>query len=294
MALQAARRRRRFDPVFLREALGLQGALGHVMVAVALLILVINGVDVVTMVQAHDSAPVTTLAFSELTAGLAAILLLPIVMRGVLVIARARLWLALRLLALCGWGLAFALVHIPLFRLARGLAHALVGAAYVPGRPGPLIYEIAKDFWAYALIVAGMFAAPPLRRILLGEAPDPAPAATATDDAPLFDITDGRRTVRAAVSDIRAAASAGNYVEFHLADGRKPLMRATLASVEQRLASRGLVRVHRSWIVNPAQVTAIEALASGDFRLTLSGGEIAPGSRRYGAAIRANICSALA
>lgn len=263
-----------------------RGVLGQIVLAVALLILVINGLDIVTMMQAHVKGPLASLALSELTSSVTAIVLLPVLIAEVRYIARANLSLALRLSGLAAAGLAFAAVHITSFEVLRALLHALLGARYVPGHPGPLVLEVAKDFWVYAILVAGLYAAPPLRRALLSdpgaiEYPSPAPGHTPA----LFDIPDGRRTLRVAVGDIRAAASAGNYVEFHLADGQKPLMRATLASVEKQLAAHGLVRVHRSWIVHPAHVRGIEALATGDFRLTLDGGEIAPGSRRYGAAI---------
>jgi DNA-binding LytR/AlgR family response regulator len=80
-----------------------------------------------------------------------------------------------------------------------------------------------------------------------------------------------------------------------LADGRCPLLRATLSSLEPQLACRELVRVHRSWIVNPRHVTAIETLPSGDRRLTLAGGRTAPASRRYLEAINRVVgaCEAL-
>ena len=80
--------------------------------------------------------------------------------------------------------------------------------------------------------------------------------------------------------------AAGNYVEvFRI--GEKPLMlRATLAEVEARLAASGLARVHRSWLIALAQVQAITASGSGDFRARLRGGIEAPVSRRYKDAIQ--------
>lgn len=87
--------------------------------------------------------------------------------------------------------------------------------------------------------------------------------------------------MRVRTSDIVAVVSAGNYAEFRLLDGRRPLLRTTLAILEAQLSHRGLLRVHRSWIVNPDQVRSIRSLPSGDARLTLADGEVAPASRRY-------------
>jgi hypothetical protein len=78
-----------------------------------------------------------------------------------------------------------------------------------------------------------------------------------------------------------AARSAGNYVEVHLVDGRKPMLRGTLASVETALKPHGFVRTHRSWLVNPLRVRELTAEGSGDFRVGLDGGAEAPVSRRF-------------
>ena len=103
----------------------------------------------------------------------------------------------------------------------------------------------------------------------------------------MFEIRDGARTLRQPVGEILAATSAGNYVEFVLADGRRPLMRATLRAVEASLAPSGFIRTHRSWLVNRASVRLIEAEGSGDFRLELEGGAAAPLSRRFPGALAA-------
>ena len=99
-----------------------------------------------------------------------------------------------------------------------------------------------------------------------------------------FDIRDGARIIRAPLGDILAVSSAGNYVEFLLADGRRPLMRATLAAVEAELSRFGFVRVHRSWLVNAERVTGLQPDGSGDWTVEL-GAVNAPLSRRYPAAL---------
>ena len=95
-----------------------------------------------------------------------------------------------------------------------------------------------------------------------------------------FDIRDGARIIRTPLSEIVAVSSAGNYVEFWLADGRRPLMRATLAAVEVELERFGFVRAHRSWLVNSGRVTGLRPEGSGDWTVELGAVE-APLSRRY-------------
>jgi len=113
-------------------------------------------------------------------------------------------------------------------------------------------------------------------------APTPGPTA---DGPATFDIRDGGAMIRAPVGEILAARAAGNYVEFVLADGRRPLMRASMAGVEAALAAHGFLRTHRSWLVNATRVRALVPAGSGDFRLDLDGGVSAPLSRRYPAAL---------
>ena len=81
-----------------------------------------------------------------------------------------------------------------------------------------------------------------------------------------------------------AVASAGNYVEFVLRDGRRLLMRSALSAVEEDLSARGFVRTHRSWLVNGALVTALTPEGSGDYTVALPDLEV-PLSRRYKAAL---------
>ncbi len=88
------------------------------------------------------------------------------------------------------------------------------------------------------------------------------------------------------IDDILAVRSAGNYVEFLLADGRAPLMRATLAGVEAQLRPHGVARTHRSWLVNTGRIEEIEPARSGDYRLSLKGGIEAPLSRRFRPALK--------
>lgn len=164
--------------------------------------------------------------------------------------------------------LAFSAFHVAGFVTLRQWAYDLIGAG--PYEFGDrFIYELRKDFISYSTYVATFWLIGYLRR---------------RRDEPVrpvsFDIRDGARIIRTPLSDILAVSSAGNYVEFWLADGRRPLMRATLAAIEVELERFGFVRAHRSWLVNAARVTALEPDGSGDWTVEL-GVVRAPVSRRF-------------
>lgn len=134
-------------------------------------------------------------------------------------------------------------------------------------------YEFRKDMLSYGMATVIFWVA--LRRGAHRSAEPPAPAAPAT-----FDIHDGARMIRVAVSEILAVRSAGNYAEFMLADGRRPLTRSSLNAVLESLAPHGFVRSHKSWLVNPARVTGLKPEGSGDFTVELGEFEV-PLSRRF-------------
>lgn len=167
-------------------------------------------------------------------------------------------------------GIAFSAGHVALFDLIRVIAYAAVGRHY---EIGPfllqLYYELPKDLLGYALFI-GLFS---LFDHLLrqpGEVPQ----------VSTFDIRDGAKLTRVPLNEILAVSSAGNYVEFLLADGRRLLMRAPLRSVESELSPRGFVRTHRSWLVNGGKVTTLKPDGSGDYTVEL-GKQIVPLSRRF-------------
>ncbi|MFV3130217.1 LytTR family DNA-binding domain-containing protein [Niveispirillum sp. KHB5.9] len=177
----------------------------------------------------------------------------------------------------------FSALHTLGMALVRNSTSALLDLNYHFHVTAPvLIYEGRKDMMTY-LVICGVF-------LLFGHgrpAAKPIPAAMPPDAAPpptapvLFDIRDGARLLRVAVAEIMAVRSAGNYVEFLLADGRRPLMRATLTQVADELSPHGMLRTHRSWLVNGAHVRGLEPEGSGDYALTLADGSTAPLSRRF-------------
>jgi hypothetical protein len=175
--------------------------------------------------------------------------------------------------------LVYTGVHVPGMTLLRVLAFEALGHRY-RWTLQELPYEYRKDVLTY-VVTAGIIWA--LTRP--GPAPAPASAETGPGKPITFDIRDGASILRVPVHDILAAQAAGNYVEFALEDGRRPLMRTSLALIETALAPHGLVRTHRSWLVNAERVRALSAVGSGDFRVDLGAGFTAPLSRRYPAAL---------
>ena len=57
-------------------------------------------------------------------------------------------------------------------------------------------------------------------------------------------------------------------------------MRSALMTIESELAPHGFLRVHRSWLVNPSQMTALKPDGSGDYTVELGQLEV-PLSRRF-------------
>ena len=173
----------------------------------------------------------------------------------------------------------FSVLHVALMTLLREAAFALQGHRY-QWALGEFVYEFRKDLISYILLTTLFWV---LARPGAKPAPTPPPDMAAGPST--FDIRDGASILRARLDDVLAVRAAGNYVEFLLADGRRPLMRASMAAIETALAPHGFVRTHRSWLVNAARVRALTAAGSGDFRLDLGCGLTAPLSRRYPAAL---------
>lgn len=230
--------------------------------------------------QHHDRphAPIWLFCTWEYSSGAVTLLLLPLVARVMRMAGGPgdrgwALFLAIHAVAV----VAYSLLHVTGFVLARKAVYLAAGhAPYTFGGFGEWLYEFRKDALSYALM-GGVFAFSWIveRRDRIGPQAAP-PSFPAT-----FDIRDGARVIRTPMAEILAVVSAGNYVEFRLADGRTPLMRATLAAIDAELAPHGFVRTHRSWLVNRAAVREIAPTGTGDARLLLGGGLEAPLSRRY-------------
>ena len=176
----------------------------------------------------------------------------------------------------------YSVLHVSGFVALRKLAYlAFMDGPYRFGSLSTEFpYEFRKDMLAYGL--ASIIYYLSLRR----SAREAAAQVQTTSFTASFDIRDGARLVRVPVSEILAVRSAGNYAEFLLADGRRPLMRSSLSALESEMAEHGFVRTHRSWLVNPARMTGLRPEGSGDYAVELGAVE-APLSRRFPQALTA-------
>lgn len=233
-------------------------------------------VNIFTVLQDEPELSVRAAVGSEVSSGLSGIALIwmPWFLVRLAPLDDRRWW---RTLAVHGPALLlFSLLHVTGFILLRQWFWSLAGATY---DFGPFLdrfpYELRKDALSYVGVTVGIWVA---RRLAFQA------AATQPDHPATFDIRDGAKVIRVPIADILAVASAGNYVEVHLADGRKPLMRSSLSAVEARLAPFGFVRTHRSWLVSAARVTGLTPAGSGDYTVALGSLE-APLSRRFPAAL---------
>lgn len=87
-----------------------------------------------------------------------------------------------------------------------------------------------------------------------------------------------------AVPGLRFVRAADNYVELHFASAMQ-MQRETLNRTERRLARHGFVRVHRSILVHPRHVAAVESGGRTPV-LVLDDGARLPTGERYRAALR--------
>lgn len=173
--------------------------------------------------------------------------------------------------------LAFSALHVGGMILLRKLGYWAAGAgAYSFGvSGGNLLYELRKDVLVYLLLAALFWLFELWRR------PQSQTAAVARASMPGFWLRDGAINLRLDPADIVAVVSAGNYVEYCLASGKRHLIRATLQAEEERLRSFGFSRIHRTRLVNAARVRRIIGRPSGDFEVEMDTGERFAGSRRY-------------
>lgn len=252
-------------------------ALRRAWLAIAALMIGVDAVNVASTLQDHARAgrplelwePVVW----EYTSGFCAIVIAPMIFAAVrLAPPEGRRWPRFVLVHALA-SLAYSVLHVVGMFALRAAIYSMLGQRYGDGLDS-FPYEYRKDLITYAIMAAAFWLA---LRLLQPQAAHPAAAgAPAT-----FDIRDGTRLIRVPVAEIVSIVSAGNYVEIVLADGRKPLMRATLSSLQSRLEPHGLVRTHRSWLVNTARVAGLQAEGSGDFTVELEGGLKAPLSRRF-------------
>ena len=82
------------------------------------------------------------------------------------------------------------------------------------------------------------------------------------------------------VADIVAVEAEGNYVMLHHKSSGH-LLRESISTVEEKLNSRGFIRIHRSVLVNAAEVEELRRLSTGEHLLRLRNGKEYTVTRTY-------------
>jgi len=225
----------------------------------------------------------------NLTSGTVVVALLPIVRRAAILLKSGVMHPVAAGAAFIALGFVFSALHIAGMGPLRELAYGLGGWTYSFPWAQQIPYEIKKDLFNYlAMAVIFWFAERPLgvaRAQIKETAPNAEGETSAQSAAQELWLRDGRLSVLIDANDIVSVSSAGNYVEYDLTDRRKYLIRSTLQAELSRLGPFGIVRVHRTRLINPKKIVALEWGPSGDFKLRLDSGEIVPGSRRFKSAI---------
>jgi two-component system LytT family response regulator len=99
-------------------------------------------------------------------------------------------------------------------------------------------------------------------------------------------VTTGGRIVLVRVSDIDWVEASGDYVSLHV--GKKTwLARESIADIAGRFAAEGIVRIHRSTLVNADRVTELHPLSNGEFTVMLRDGSTLKMSRTYRVSLEA-------
>lgn len=210
----------------------------------------------------------------EISSAVVWLALLPVIVRAFKAFLPPRVsWLAVVPLH-AGSAVLVSLFHYGVTRLLRAMVYAGMGQGFhVPVSWEGYVYDLYRDVLNYVLFGLVFWG---LETLLAPRAKPPQ-----ADPAPLLEVRDGAQTLYLPIAEILWVEAAGNYVELHALGGRNILMRATLASLAQRLEGEGFLRVHRSRLVNAAFVSAVENLPAGDATVVLNDGARIAASRRY-------------
>jgi hypothetical protein len=222
----------------------------------------------------------------QATSGVVVIALLPVARYGALLIASGRYPPFTLALALVALALTYSTLHIAGMGCLREWAYGFAGYTYKFPWARQTLYELRKDLFSFtAFIVVFWLGQRAVAERATGQRDDAPNVATAHAANSQFWLRDGRISLLVDANDIISVGSAGNYVEYELTGGRNHLVRATLQSQEARLAPLGIVRIHRSRLINLKRVVALEGRPSGDFEIRLDNGKIVAGSRRFKSAV---------
>jgi len=265
--------------------------------AVAVVIGVVNAFSMADDIARRGGVyDVRTPLLWDMTSVAVIILLTPLLLAVVRRIRREPV-LALRLALAAATIVVFSAVHITGMVGLRKLIMWLAGGAYdFRFSLATVLYEFRKDVVTCVLLGGGMWLIDSRRetqRALQVEAVPASAAGQAASPQTIW-LRDGTTRIRIEPRDILWISSAGNYIEYTMADGTNHLIRGTLASAETQLVRFNLARIHRTRLANLERVTGVETRPSGDFDLTFDTGRTISGSRRYRSAVAALDRSAVA
>lgn len=225
-------------------------------------------------VRAGEAADLFVPVLDEISSALVWLALLPIIVRTFKTFAPPRFpWTVAVPLHLAAAALV-SLVHYGLTRLLRAGVYLALGQGFnMPMAWNGYTADLYKDVLNYVLFGLIYWGA----EMLFAARGKP----EAVEPAPILEVKDGAQTLYLPIAEILWCEAAGNYVELHATGGRDILMRATLASLAQRLEAARFLRVHRSRLVNTAFISAIENQPAGDAIVVLNNGSRITASRRY-------------
>jgi hypothetical protein len=234
-----------------------------------------------------DSFDIGRRLFWELSSIVVILVLLPILMLSVRRMRRTPglgAQIGIGVVALLG----FSALHIIGMVGLRKLMLWLAGSAYdFHFSLATVLYEFRKDA-VTALLIGATLWLMESRHELRNAARAALSVPVAPMEQPVPDVIwlrDGTSRIRVVPRDILSVASAGNYIEYSLADGSRHLIRGTLAATESELARFAIVRIHRTKLANLDRVSGVDFKPSGDFELTFDNGQTIGGSRRYRPAV---------
>jgi hypothetical protein len=276
---------------------GTSGALGGIIgadwmlygavAAVALGIGIVNALSKAQDVAWHGGVyDARTPLFWEMSSIATIILIAPLLFVAVRRMRHVSGW-PLRLALAVAAIIVFSALHIAGMVGLRKFVMFLAGGSYdFRFSVATLIYEFRKDVITCLLIGGALWLIDSHREAQLSRSAATTAPANLAPAAPLMVwLRDGSARIRIEPRDILWISSAGNYVEYALANGRTHLVRGTLAAEEARLVKFNIVRVHRTRLVNLSRVTGLKAGPNGDFELMLDTGQAIAGSRRYRGAV---------
>lgn len=115
---------------------------------------------------------------------------------------------------------------------------------------------------------------------------DPAACAVAIEPERLV-ARSGHRLVFVDFDELELVRAAANYVTLHYGPQRETLdVRERIGTLAQRLPATRFLRIHRSYIVNLAQLRALYPVGGGEYMASLRSGRELPVGPSYPEAIR--------